>query len=57
MFPNSGKPGGDIFDTGLKVILPLNSPLKGRDLFADKAEVLQIDVFRAWLKKYDLTGS
>ena len=57
MFPNYGKPGGDIFDTGLKVILPLNSPLKGRDLFADKAEVLQIDVFRAWLKKYDLTGS
>jgi ribose transport system substrate-binding protein len=57
MFPKLGEPDGDIFDTGLKVVVPnAESPIKN-DGFGPKTEYLTLDVFQAWLKKYKLAGS
>lgn len=48
---------GDIYDTGLKVVVPdAKSPLK-KEMFGPKTEFLLLDEFRDWLKKYNLTGS
>lgn len=56
MLPNYGKPEGDIFDTGLKVVVPSSdSPLKAGG-FAG-VEFTTLDQFKDWLKKYGLTGS
>lgn len=57
MLPNYGQPDGDIFDTGLKVVVPgADSPLKP-ELFEKGVEYLPLDQFQQWLKKYGLTGS
>ena len=56
MFPKKGEAGGDIYDTGLKVVVPEKSLLK-KDLFGPKSEFLTIGEFQAWLKKYDLSSS
>ncbi len=57
MFPNHGSDDGDLFDTGLKVIVPNEgSPLKPEQ-FGKKTEFLKLDAFKEWLTKYNLTGS
>lgn len=56
MFPKKGEAGGDIYDTGLKVVVPEKSSLK-KELFGSKTEFLSISDFQAWLKKYNLTSS
>jgi ribose transport system substrate-binding protein len=60
MFPKMGEPGGDILDTGLKVVAPdSGSPLKA-DMFISfgkGVEFLSFTEFQAWLKKYNLTSS
>jgi hypothetical protein len=59
MFPNLGKAGGDILDTGLKVVVPPGSPLKAEmfESFGKSVEFLDLPAFQDWLKKYDLTSS
>jgi ribose transport system substrate-binding protein len=53
MLPN----GGDIYDTGLKVVVPdEDSPLKA-DMFDKKTEFLKLSEFRKWLEKYRLSES
>ena len=55
--PKLGEPIGDIYDTGLKVVVPdSSSPLKP-DMFDTKTQVLPLGEFRQWLEKYKLTGS
>jgi ribose transport system substrate-binding protein len=57
MFPNRASENGDLYDTGLKVVVPNEgSPLKA-DLFGPKTEFLKLDAFKEWLTKYNLTGS
>lgn len=57
MFPQWGEAGGDVFDTGLKVVVPnADSPLT-KDLFPENVEFLPLDEFKAWLEKYGLSGS
>ncbi len=58
MFPNQGQPDGDIFTTGLRVVVPNeNSPVKA-DLFDPKTvEFMVLPVFQSWLKQYNLTSS
>jgi ribose transport system substrate-binding protein len=57
LLPHHGETDGDLYDTGLKVVVPDGqSPLK-RDLFGPKTEFLTLDVFKAWLSKYRLEGS
>ena len=57
MLPQLGQPDGDLFDTGLKVIVPDDkSPLKS-DQFGPKVEFMTLDKFREWLDKYGLKQS
>lgn len=58
MFPNRGSPEGDIYTTGLRVVVPnASSPVKA-ELFDPKiVEFMPLDTFEAWLKKYDLKSS
>ncbi|MFN0199474.1 MAG: hypothetical protein ACKVT0_22205, partial [Planctomycetaceae bacterium] len=57
MFPHHGEPEGDIYDTGLKVVVPIaDSPLK-KEHVSSTTEFLILEDFRVWLKENDLTGS
>lgn len=57
MLPNYGQPDGDLYDTGLKVVVPNDrSPLKA-DLFTGKVQFMRLSEFQEWLAKYGLTGS
>lgn len=57
MLPKLGEAGGDVFETGLKVVIPnAGSPLK-KDQFPANVEFLPLDEFKAWLEKYGLSGS
>ena len=60
MFPNMGKPGGDVLDTGLKVVVPdTNTPLLPEQFqsFGESVQFLKLSEFLDWLKKYNLTDS
>jgi ribose transport system substrate-binding protein len=57
MLPKHGKKDGDVYDTGLKVVVPdTGSPLSA-EMFSKKTQFLKLSEFRSWLKKYNLTGS
>ncbi|MFM9009594.1 MAG: substrate-binding domain-containing protein [Planctomycetota bacterium] len=58
MFPRSGQPDGDIFTTGLRVVVPdASSPVRA-DLFAPQVvEFMTLPDFKAWLATYHLTSS
>jgi ribose transport system substrate-binding protein len=57
MLPNHGQKDGDLYNTGLKVVVPDGkSPLKP-EMFDKTTQFLKLDDFQAWLKKYNLTGS
>jgi ribose transport system substrate-binding protein len=58
MFPNQGEPDGDIYTTGLRVVVPsADSPVKV-DLFDSKVvEHMLLPDFKAWLAKYGLHSS
>ncbi len=60
MFPRMGEPGGDIMDTGLKVVIPdANTPLTPKmfEEFGTGVEVLRYSDFEKWLAEYKLTSS
>jgi ribose transport system substrate-binding protein len=60
MFPKMGQPGGDIRDTGLKVVVPAdNTPLKSEMFkeFGPSVEFVTLPQFQEWLVKYKLTSS
>lgn len=60
MFPHMGQPGGDVRDTGLKVVVPNEgSPLKA-DMFQEfgpSVEFINYSDFEKWLTQYKLTSS
>jgi len=57
MLPKHGEAGGDIYDTGLKVVVPdASSPLK-KDQFDSNVQFLELPAFQEWMSKYSLTGS
>jgi ribose transport system substrate-binding protein len=57
MLPTHGDKDGDLYDTGLKVVVPdKNSPLKA-EMFEKNTKFLELSEFRDWLKKYNLKGS
>lgn len=57
MYPNLGKPDGDLFRTGLKVVVPNEDTPLTREHFDSETEYLKLDEFQAWLKKYNLKSS
>jgi ribose transport system substrate-binding protein len=57
MFPHHGQPEGDLYDTGLKVVVPdEGSPLTA-ELFGPKVQFMRLREFRDWLAKYNLNAS
>jgi len=58
MFPNKDDAEGDIYTTGLRVVVPSDdSPVK-KDLFdPDVVEFMVLPEFQAWLDKYGLKSS
>jgi ribose transport system substrate-binding protein len=58
MFPKQGEPDGDVYTTGLRVVVPsADSPIKA-DLFDSKVvEYMLLPDFKAWLAKYGLHSS
>jgi ribose transport system substrate-binding protein len=57
MFPKQGEEGGDIYETGLKVVVPDGeSPVK-QVKFDEGTEVLTLSEFKKWLAKYNLESS
>ena len=57
LFPDKGKPDGDILETGLKVVVPDASSPLDNSLFDPATEFMTLDEFKGWLAKYNLTGS
>ena len=57
MLPKHGEPGGDIYDTGLKVVVPNGDSPIGVDQFDKNVDFLYLPTFQKWLTKYELTGS
>lgn len=57
MLPTPGEPDGDLFDTGIKVVVPsAASPVKA-DQLPPKAQHMLLPAFQEWLTKYGLSGS
>jgi ribose transport system substrate-binding protein len=57
ILPDLGKPEGDIYDTGIKVVVPdTGSPLKA-EMFDKKTQFLKLSEFQKWLNEYNLAGS
>jgi ribose transport system substrate-binding protein len=58
MFPNADQPDGDIYTTGLRVVVPAEGSPVQKDLFNDKVvEHMLLPDFKAWLAKYNLKSS
>jgi len=63
MFPRRGEPDGDIYTTGLRLIVPntespLNSIKTGAESAGSKGvEIMPLPAFREWLAKYGLSSS
>ena len=62
MFPRRDQPDGDIYTTGLRLILPndaspLGDPEAVKRLRDENVEVLPLPEFREWLAKYGLSSS
>lgn len=56
MFPHPDNPDGDLYDTGLKIVVPAGSPLKA-EMFGKNTEFLDLDAFKKWLAQYNLESS
>jgi ribose transport system substrate-binding protein len=57
LFPRLGQPGGDINDTGLKVVVPDGGSPLSAERFGETTQFMKLSEFRDWLEKYDLRGS
>jgi ribose transport system substrate-binding protein len=58
MFPARGQPGGDVFTTGLRLIVPDEGALvKPDDAAAVPHEYMPLSTFRAWLAAHGLSSS
>jgi len=57
MLPNHGQKEGDIYDTGLRVVVPDDSSLLKAEIFDKNTEFMKLSKFKEWLDKYKLTGS
>jgi ribose transport system substrate-binding protein len=57
MFPKRGEPDGDIYDTGLKVVVPDEGSPLNSEMFGSTTEFLKLGEFKKWLDKFGLEGS
>lgn len=57
LFPRMGEEDGDLYDTGLKVVVPdSGSPISSDD-FQGNTQFMLLDAFQEWLDEYGLEGS
>jgi len=57
MYPNLGQPDGDIYTTGLKLVVPdEGSSVTEKDV-QEGTEFLKLSEFKVWLKKFNLKSS
>ena len=57
MFPHPDSEDGDLYDTGLKIVVPgADSPLKA-EMFSPKTEFFDLPAFRQWLADHHLESS
>ena len=58
MFPNTGQEDGDVYTTGLRVVVPdEKSPVKAADFDPKVVEFMTLEQFKQWLSKYGLVSS
>jgi ribose transport system substrate-binding protein len=57
MFPSQGKQDGDLHDTGLKLVVPDQSPSLSREMFGERTQFMRLSEFKNWLEQHRLTGS
>jgi ribose transport system substrate-binding protein len=58
MFPRVGEVDGDLYTTGLRLIVPdANTPLEAAAFSGDGVEVMSLSTFRDWLAKHGLSSS
>jgi len=60
MFPNMKSPGGNVFDIGLKMVVPnTDTPLQKEmfQVYGDDLQFMTLGEFKEWLAKYKLTCS
>lgn len=58
LFPNRSEPGGDVYTTGLKVVVPDEGTPVTADLFdSNTTTFMKLSEFQQWLKQYNLQGS
>ena len=58
MFPNKGQKDGDIYTTGLRVVVPEEDTPLTKEMFDPKSvEFMTLPQFKDWLKKYNLSSS
>ena len=57
MLPQLGQPDGDLFDTGIKVVVPDDKSVITGSQFTGKVQHMTLATFKEWLAKYGLSGS
>jgi ribose transport system substrate-binding protein len=57
MYPNHGSPDGDLYSTGLKVVIPDKESPITKDILDSTTQLLKFGEFRDWLKQYKLKSS
>ena len=58
MFPNFGSENGDLYTTGVRLVVPNEgTPLKTEDYDPKVVEFMKLDDFKKWLAKFNLTSS
>jgi ribose transport system substrate-binding protein len=58
MFPNPDQKDGDIYTTGLRVVVPEKETPLTKEMFdAKSVEYMTLPQFKEWLKKYNLSSS
>jgi ribose transport system substrate-binding protein len=58
MFPKKDQPDGDVYTTGLRVVVPDDtSPIDAKLFDKNVVEFMTLDKFKEWLKKYNLSSS
>jgi len=58
MYPRTGQPDGDVYTTGLRVVVPdASSPVTAALFDSAVVEFMTLPDFKAWLARYGLTGS
>ena len=57
ILPEKDKEGGDLYDTGLKIVVPNDNTTLKKEMFDESIELMKLEEFQKWLDKYSLQGS